>query len=76
MIEDCLAKSIGHVGFHADKGGPTYEYYKCGEDYFRADVSTPIDTRGRRFGRFECTEAAWPLLLQILGGELNDGIID
>lgn len=66
-----LLRSKGHVGFHTFPDGERVEFFKVGEDYFRAPVSTPIDTTGRRFGRFESTEAAWPLLLRIFGGALS-----
>lgn len=67
-----LRKSKGHIGFHTYADGEIVEFYRAGDDIYRAPIGNEFDVRtGRRIGRFESTEHAWPLLLRILGG-LND----
>lgn len=63
MAKTKIKKSTGHLFFSGE-----FEYFqdKSG-DVFRAVIDSPIMTDKKRFGRFETTEYALPLLKKILG---------
>ena len=47
-----MDKSLGHIAFHDGA-----EYFECEGEVYRAQIDNPLDVKGRRFGRWECSRA-------------------